>query len=227
MTYRTFKESGWLAGVITGACRNLRFGAALLMLGENISCYSVGKRMSGFTITIPQSGKGVLSQQGEYILLMIWRYRQAPPLDDMNRWIEELGFLSLFSAGLWSRGFGDQAGLERFFRPRPDNLLNPAMFGDEMERAVARLRSAFENKEKIVVFGDYDVDGTSGAALIQDVLLRLAGHYGFCSEVMLSDRFTEGYGLNAKNLDRLIALRPKLVVTVDCGVSSGVEIAQL
>ncbi len=158
---------------------------------------------------------------------MIWRYRQAPPLAEMNQWIEELGFSPLFAAGLWSRGFCDQAGLERFFRPHPDDLLNPAMFGDEMEKAVARLRSAFENKEKIVVFGDYDVDGTSGAALIQDVLLRLAGHYGFCSEVMLSDRFTEGYGLNAKNLDRLIALRPKLVVTVDCGVSSGVEIAQL
>jgi len=65
------------------------------------------------------------------------------------------------------------------------------------------------------------------AALIQGVLRRLAGHYGFCSEVMLSDRFTEGYGLNAKNLDRLILLQPKLVVTVDCGVSSGAEIEKL
>ena len=63
----------------------------------------------------------------------------------------------------------------------------------EMIKAVTRLRQAFENKEKIVVFGDYDVDGTSGTALIQEVFHRLAGHYGFSSAVMLSDRFTEGY----------------------------------
>lgn len=158
---------------------------------------------------------------------MKWRYRPAPPLKEMNQWIEDLGFLPLFAAGLWARGFCDRTTLERFFRPHAEDLLNPAMFGVEMEKAVARLRSAFENKEKIVILGDYDVDGTTGAALIQGVFQRLAGHYGFSSTVMLSDRFTEGYGLNAKNLDRLISLQPKLVVTVDCGVSSGNEIAQL
>ena len=117
--------------------------------------------------------------------------------------------------------------MERFFRADPGSLLAPAMLGSEMEKAVARLRQAFERQEKIVVFGDYDVDGTSGSALMQEVFQRLAVHYGFSSAVMLSDRFTEGYGLNAKNLNRLIAMKPNLVVTVDCGVSSGAEIAKL
>ncbi len=145
----------------------------------------------------------------------------------MDQWLEQVGFSPLFAAGLWSRGLRNQDRLERFFHARSDQLLSPEMLGSEMEKAVARLRQAFERQEKIVIFGDYDVDGTSGAALIQEVFQRLAGHYGFSSAVMLSDRFTEGYGLNAKNLDRLISLRPNLVVTVDCGVSSGAEIARL
>ena len=158
---------------------------------------------------------------------MKWRYREAPVEPQMNEWLATAGLSPLFAPGLWTRGFCSQARLQQFFQTNTTDLLHPAKFGDEMIKAVTRLRQAFENKEKIVIFGDYDVDGTSGTALIQEVFHRLAGHYGFSSAVMLSDRFTEGYGLNAKNLDRLISLQPNLVVTVDCGVSSGVEIARL
>ena len=158
---------------------------------------------------------------------MKWRYREAPVEPQKNEWLATAGLSPLFAPGLWTRGFCSQARLQQFFQTNTTDLLHPAKFGDEMIKAVTRLRQAFENKEKIVVFGDYDVDGTSGTALIQEVFHRLAGHYGFSSAVMLSDRFTEGYGLNAKNLDRLISLQPNLVVTVDCGVSSGVEIARL
>lgn len=158
---------------------------------------------------------------------MKWRYRETPTEPKINEWLVEVGLSPLFAPGLWNRGFCTQVRLQQFFQTNMADLLHPARFGDEMTKAVIRLRQAFENKEKIVIFGDYDVDGTSGSALIQEVFQRLSGHYGFSSAVMLSDRFTEGYGLNAKNLDRLISLQPNLVVTVDCGVSSGVEIARL
>ena len=162
---------------------------------------------------------------------MKWQYRNetlsAMPPAEMAGWLTELDFPAIFAPALWSRGLKSQAGLMRFFRPDEAELLSPAHFGEEMAKAVIRLRQAFENREHIVVFGDYDVDGTSGTALIQNVLNRLAGHYGFSSAIMLPDRFTEGYGLNQKNLDRLMGMRPQLVITVDCGVSSGAEITAL
>ena len=158
---------------------------------------------------------------------MKWIYREPPPEPNIDKWLDQIGFSPLLAAGLWNRGLQSQERLERFFRADSDSLLAPAMLGSEMKKAVTRLRQAFERQEKIVIFGDYDVDGTSGAALMQEVFQRLAPHYGFSSAVMLSDRFTEGYGLNMKNLDRLIAMQPNLVVTVDCGVSSGAEIARL
>ncbi|HWR28881.1 MAG TPA: single-stranded-DNA-specific exonuclease RecJ, partial [Negativicutes bacterium] len=154
-------------------------------------------------------------------------YRETPPQTEMNEWLTDIGFSSLFSPGLWARGLTTRSMLEAFFRINPANLASPLGFGEEMNKAIVRLRGAFEKKEKIVIFGDYDVDGTSGTALIQGVLQKLSAHYGFTSTVMLSDRFTEGYGLNAQNLGRLISMEPGLVITVDCGVSSGVEIEQL
>lgn len=150
-----------------------------------------------------------------------------PQPEPIEPWLEQSGFLPVFAAGLWDRGFQQPEQLKRFLQVDPFLLTGPSHFGDEMKKAVARLRSAFEKKEKIVIFGDYDVDGTSGTALIQETLNRLAGHYGFSSTVMLSDRFTEGYGLNEKNIGRLIAMEPQLVITVDCGVSSGKEIEKL
>lgn len=145
----------------------------------------------------------------------------------MNEWLEQMGVSPLFAAGLWARGLRNRQALERFFRLDPSMLTGPLDFGEEMHKAVRRLRQAFEKKEKIVIFGDYDVDGTSGTALIKGVFQKLSAHYGFSSAVMLSDRFTEGYGLNDRNLGRLIGMGPQLVITVDCGVSSGAEIARL
>ncbi|MBP2665511.1 MAG: recJ [Firmicutes bacterium] len=164
---------------------------------------------------------------GEYIYFMKWTHRESATDPEMNEWLAEIGFSPLFSAGLWARGLRSRQALEGFFRIDPAKLAKPSDFGEEMTKAVARLRQAFENREKIVIFGDYDVDGTSGTALIQNVFHRLAPHYGFSSAVMLSDRFTEGYGLNARNLGRLLSMEPGLVITVDCGISSGAEIAQL
>ena len=95
---------------------------------------------------------------------MKWLYRETAPELNMNQWIAEVGFSPLFAAGLWNRGLLRQEQLEHFFCADSGSLLSPGMLGSEMEKAVARLRQAFERHEKIVIFGDYDVDGTSGAA---------------------------------------------------------------
>mgnify|MGYP003588670305 CR=1 FL=1 len=171
--------------------------------------------------------KRIIENEREYIYFMKWRYRTLPESAELCSCLQDLGLSPLIAAGLQARGLTAPALLERFFRTDLADLVSPADFGEEMAKAIARLRRAFEAKEHIVVLGDYDVDGTSGTALIQGVLQRLCGHYGFTSEVMLSDRFTEGYGLNDRNIGRLMSMRPRLVITVDCGVSSGAEIARL
>lgn len=162
---------------------------------------------------------------------MKWKYRGDPLIAalpaEMTGWLAEIGLPAKFAMALWARGLHDRSSLKAFFCPEGGTLLQPDHFGREMAKAVGRLRQAFEQREHIVIFGDYDVDGTTGTALVKSVFERLSGHYGFSSQVMLSDRFTEGYGLNPKNLDRLMGLKPQLVVTVDCGVSSGAEIAVL
>lgn len=162
---------------------------------------------------------------------MKWQHRNEALVgsnkDEIALWLKELNMPANFAPALAARGLVTQKALSDFFRPDPNRLLNPVDFGAEMIKAVNRLRAAFENREHIVIFGDYDVDGTSGTALVRGVLGRLAGHYGFTCDVMLSDRFTEGYGLNAKNVGRLMQMEPDLVITVDCGVSSSAEIAGL
>lgn len=171
--------------------------------------------------------KRIIENEREYIYFMRWRYRTMPESAELSACLRDLGLSPLFAAGLQARGLTDPDVLERFFRSDLTNLVSPDDFGAEMAKAITRVRRAFEAKEHIVVLGDYDVDGTSGTALIQGTLQRLCGHYGFTSEVMLSDRFTEGYGLNGRNIGRLMSMRPNLVITVDCGVSSGEEIARL
>ena len=149
------------------------------------------------------------------------------PPQIMSDWLAEVDLPPVFAPALWARGLRSREDLLAFFRLDRQQLISPSRFGEGMDKAVSRLRQAFENREHIVVFGDYDVDGTSGTALILSVFNRLSVHYGFTSGAMLSDRFTEGYGLNPKNVGRLKEMRPNLVITVDCGVSSSEEIALL
>jgi len=145
----------------------------------------------------------------------------------MEKWLAAYKLPPVFSRALWARELKNEENLAAFFEANIANTISPATFGKPMELAVARIRQAFEKKEHIVIFGDYDVDGTTGAALIQYVLSKLSSHYGFSSSVMLSDRFSEGYGLNYKNIERLKGMNPNLVITVDCGISSASEIEVL
>ena len=91
----------------------------------------------------------------------------------------------------------------------------------DMDRAVARIRRALDQRQLICVYGDYDVDGVSASSLLSDYLRGCGGEV----EVYLPSRHTEGYGLNETAI-RGIAERASLMVTVDCGVTS-VELVAL
>ena len=104
----------------------------------------------------------------------------------------------------------------RFLNPTlRDYLPDPSAFQD-MDRAAARLRAAIESGEKVAVFGDYDVDGATSAA----VLARFFAALGVPLEVYIPDRLAEGYGPNAPALQRLRAQGVDLVITVDCGITA-------
>jgi single-stranded-DNA-specific exonuclease len=124
---------------------------------------------------------------------------------------------------LLSAGFQEQESVERFLHPRLRALSDPNLLPD-MPAAVARLDAALRRRERIVLYGDYDVDGVASLALLHRVLAA----YGGRVECFLPLRAEEGYGLSEAGLERCIELHaPELLVAVDCGTCSTAEIAKL
>lgn len=129
------------------------------------------------------------------------------------RLAEETGLRPLTAALLIARGHDTQEKAERFLRPAFDQLHDPSLLRD-VGRAVKRIMRAVEQREKILVWGDYDVDGTTGTALLRGVLRVLGAE----SEFHIPDRFTEGYGINIPMLEAAKQRGCGLVITVDCGI---------
>ncbi len=122
---------------------------------------------------------------------------------------------------LWNRGVRTAAEAERFLALRFGDLLPPEQFSD-MARAVARIREALRRREKIAVFGDYDVDGISATA----ILVLFFNHVGAAVRPFLPHRVNEGYGLSQDGVERMHAWGAQLVITVDNGVSAVNEVAR-
>ncbi|MDR3011793.1 MAG: single-stranded-DNA-specific exonuclease RecJ [Chitinispirillales bacterium] len=102
-----------------------------------------------------------------------------------------------------------------FFRSNIDDFHDPFLFGD-MNCATARIKSAIENGEKIVIYGDYDVDGVTSTVILLKVLKRLGGNCDY----YLPNRLTEGYGISEASIRHIAENGAALVITVDCGITS-------
>jgi single-stranded-DNA-specific exonuclease len=138
----------------------------------------------------------------------IWKYR-----------IEKRSGASVIDELLQSRGITDAS---IFLNPSFDGLHDPFSMND-MEKAVSRIKDALENKEKICIYGDYDADGLTSAAILVRMLRAAGADPGF----FIPDRFDDGYGMNIESL-RLIAQKGfKLVITTDCGINSIDEVNYL
>ncbi|AAM71606.1 MAG TPA: single-stranded-DNA-specific exonuclease RecJ [Chlorobaculum sp.] len=126
---------------------------------------------------------------------------------------EAINVSSPIAAALVNRGISSFEEARRFFRPSLDEIPSPFLFND-MKRAVGRLSKAIFGGEKIMVYGDYDVDGTSGTAMLSLFLREMGAevcHY-------INDRFTEGYGLSEAGIAWAFEQGVSLIVTVDCGI---------
>lgn len=128
----------------------------------------------------------------------------------------------LVDAVLAARGLTDLQARKTFLKPdyaatRHDPFLLP-----DMNKAIARLVEAHEKKQKVVIYGDYDIDGLTAST----VLLKSFEQFGIDARVFIPNRFIEGYGLSAKAIETLASEGAELVVTVDCGSLSHKEIAR-
>jgi single-stranded-DNA-specific exonuclease len=120
-------------------------------------------------------------------------------------------------------GYAEVSAAERFLRPKLQDLSDPFLLSD-LEPAVDRVFQAIDQRERIVLYGDYDVDGVTSTALLTRVL-RL---YGAESFQFLPHRIDEGYGLSPEGVDRCLQLfQPKLFIALDCGTTAVEQIARI
>lgn len=122
--------------------------------------------------------------------------------------------MNLFNKILVSRGFNTQVAREEFLQPDYTSVKYDPFLLPDMRLAVDRLKQALQKQEKIVIYGDYDIDGLSATALLLDAFKS----FGFENvEAFIPNRFIEGYGMTMGAVDKVAAMDAELIVTVDCG----------
>ena len=136
-------------------------------------------------------------------------------LEKSKKLSDELGVSPVLTGILVKRGIDTFEGARSFFRPSLDNLHDPFLM-DGMQLAVDRIVKAVADKEKILVYGDYDVDGTNGVALMWTFLNSIRAD----AEYYIPDRIKDGYGLSVAAVERTRERGIQLLISVDCGITA-------
>jgi single-stranded-DNA-specific exonuclease len=151
------------------------------------------------------------------------RWLHAPPEPDALQLARELDLHPQVASLLWQRGFRDHEQVRAFLDPRLQTLGDPFQLTD-LRRAAERILHAIAAREKMVIFGDYDVDGITSSALIWRILRQL----GADVETFLPLRMEEGYGLSQDGVERCVELhQPAVLIAVDCGTTAVPQVAWL
>ena len=133
---------------------------------------------------------------------------------------DKIGMSPILADLLIRRGIKTESAAKRFFRPMLSELIDPFLMND-MDIAVDRLNDAMGRKERIMVYGDYDVDGCTAVALVYKVLQQFYSNI----EYYIPDRYDEGYGVSRKSIDEAKEKGVKLIIVLDCGIKAIDEIA--
>lgn len=144
-----------------------------------------------------------------------WIVKPAADHELVTRLSAELGIDPVLATLLVRRGIRTFEEARSFFRPNLADIHDPFLMKD-MDRAVERLSRAIADKEKILVYGDYDVDGTTAVSLVYSFLRRLTSRLDF----YIPDRYEEGYGVSRKGIDWAARNNFKLIITLDCGIKA-------
>ena len=155
---------------------------------------------------------------------MHFKWNYGPPTSEQKKAAEELGqklgISPTIAMLLLKRGITTESAAKRFFRPQLADLINPFLMKD-MDLAVDRLNDAMGRKERILVYGDYDVDGCTAVALVYKFLRQFYSNIDY----YIPDRYDEGYGVSKKGIDFAKSSGVKLIIILDCGIKAIKEIA--
>jgi len=146
---------------------------------------------------------------------MRWTIKPKPSEDKIKHLAQALNVEDFVATLLIQRGIETFEDARNFFRPSLEHLHDPFLMKD-MDKAVARIESAIENQENILVFGDYDVDGTTAVSLVSSYL---KSHYPNIA-TYIPDRYDEGYGISFKGIDFADDNGFSLIIALDCGIKS-------
>ena len=144
-----------------------------------------------------------------------WELSEASDTGKVDRLAAEVGIDRVLAELLVKRGVETFEQARAFFRPSLDGLHDPFLMKD-MDAAVERLHTAISGGEKILVYGDYDVDGTTAVSLVYSYIRRFTDKVDF----YIPDRYDEGYGVSLKGLDWAAEGDFKLIITLDCGIKA-------
>ena len=155
---------------------------------------------------------------------MHFKWNYTPPTPEEQKAAKELGdklnISPILAQLLIRRGITTESAAKRFFRPQLADLINPFLMKD-MDVAVDRLNDAMGRKERILVYGDYDVDGCTAVALVYKFLQQFYSNIDY----YIPDRYDEGYGVSSKGLKYAQDTGVKLIIILDCGIKAIQEIA--
>ncbi|MBS7409245.1 MAG: single-stranded-DNA-specific exonuclease RecJ [Alloprevotella sp.] len=151
-----------------------------------------------------------------------WTYEDPKPEEAAAAALlaRETGVHPALGRLLRRRGITTTAEAKRFFRPQLTDLHDPFLMND-MQKAVDRLNAALCRNERILVYGDYDVDGCTAVALVYKFLVKFYSNIDF----YIPDRYDEGYGISKKGVDFAAECGVKLIIVLDCGIKAVDEIA--
>lgn len=133
---------------------------------------------------------------------------------------KKIGVTPTVASLLVRRGITTESAAKRFFRPQLSDLINPFLMKD-MDIAVDRLNDAMGRKERILIYGDYDVDGCTAVALVYKFLQQFYSNIDY----YIPDRYDEGYGISQKAMEYAQETDVKLIIILDCGIKAVKEIA--
>ncbi|MFI5159932.1 MAG: single-stranded-DNA-specific exonuclease RecJ [Sphingobacteriales bacterium] len=149
-----------------------------------------------------------------------WAVREKPNTADVIKLAAELNIDTVLATLLLHRGVNTYDDARYFFRPDLRHLHDPFLMAD-MEKAVERIKNAIASGEKIMIYGDYDVDGTTAVSLVYSFFKKRYDHI----EYYIPDRYREGYGVSTEGIDYAVENGFTLIIALDCGIKSVDKIA--